>query len=117
MLGYVGLAWVYKVALVCGDCLVFLVIGYVGLFQVCWFCLGFSLSFNLLGLLSFNGLGCIDLRNLLSAILLACVLFLLGLFCLSGSFALLNAPTSSSCARVNSSFAFLVWPGFGCQQV
>ena len=48
----------------------------------------------------------------------ACLcLFLLGLFCISGSFARLNAPTSSSCARVNSSFAFLVWPGFGCQQV
>ena len=55
--------------------------------RICWasfrfvgFAWVFSLSFNLLGLLSFNGLGCIDLRNLLSAILLACVLFLLGLF-------------------------------------
>ena len=47
----------------------------------------------------------------------ACVLFLIGLFCLSGSFALFDAPTSSSCARVNMSFVFIVWPGFGYQQV
>ena len=31
LLGYVGLAGVYKVALVCGDCLVLL--GFVGLFR------------------------------------------------------------------------------------